>query len=169
MRTGTRTATTTALGTALALVVTLASAISPAFAAEPAVANQSVMDQRPRPPRPQAPAQDEHVIFHPDIKVKYLGPDYDDGTYFFRFEVKNIGMATGDIVVDREVRQTSYDGTSGRLQAIGGHLIDFLDADQAVVVRVPCTPQPGYVCTGATIYARVDYDDDLSNNKAYSH
>jgi hypothetical protein len=45
-------------------------------------------------------------MFRPDLRVKYLGPDYDNGTYLFRFRIDNIGAASADdVFVDEEVQQ----------------------------------------------------------------
>src|SRR4051794_26564018 len=169
----TRTATSSTLGAALALALTLAGTVAPAFAAEPATAQRSMEsgDVREaghhRPPRP-APKPDDGLHFQPDLRVKYVGPDYDNGTYFFRFRVENIGAASAEgVFVDQEIQQQTYDGSIGTTESIGGKQIASIGADEAVEVRVACVPKPGYVCTGASANARVDDELDPSNNKAH--
>ena len=162
--------TRTAFGAALALAVTLTGVTSPAFAAVPTAADESLEVRETGRPRPPRPVGDVGPLIRPDLRVKYLGPDYDDGKYLFRFRVDNLGAASADdIFVDEEVEQRSYDGSLGVNQSVGGQKIATLAADQSIEVKVTCIPLPGYVCMGASAKANVDYDLDPSNNKAHSN
>jgi hypothetical protein len=152
-----RKTTALALGTLLALAVTLSGSVAPAFAAV----------------APSVPARDrmEHLgeVFHPDVRVKYLGPAYDNGKYQYRFRVENLGAASADnVFVDQEVRQLTYDGSIGKIQYLGGKNIPTLASGQSVEVKVSCIPLPGYVCTGASATANVPDDLDPTNNDAQS-
>jgi hypothetical protein len=162
--------TQTAFGAALALALTLSGVGSPAFAAAPTTADESLVVRETGRRRPPRPAADFGPMFRPDLRVKYLGPDYDNGKYYSRFLVENVGAASADdVFVDQEVEQRSYDGSIGVNQSVGGHKIATLASDQSVEVKVTCIPLPGYVCTGASIKANVEYDLDPSNNKAHSN
>ena len=168
----TRSAASTTLGTVLALALTVAGAVAPAFAAEPAIHHQTIdirETDRPRPPRPPV-KPGSGVLFKPDVSIKYVGQDYDNGTYFFRFRVENRGAASADVRVDRIVRQASYlDEYSAAIQHTGAIKIDNLGTDESTEVRVWCVPNPGRVCMGASAELLVEDDLDPSDNMAYSH
>jgi hypothetical protein len=108
-------------------------------------------------------------LIKPDVRVRYIGPAYNNGKYLYRFRVENIGAASADnIFIDEAVHQQTYNGSIGVDQAVGGQKIASLAADGSVEIKVTCIPLPGYVCTGASATAHVDYDLDTSNNHAHS-
>ena len=69
------------------------------------------------------------------------GSDYDNGKYIFRFRVDNIGAASADFLLDREIRQVSFDGEVSALQQIGPIKIENLGSDQSTEVRVTLHPE----------------------------
>ncbi len=163
--------TSRALGALFALTAALTSLLAPAYAATPAAAGQS-LDLAPAATTIQTRDRMESLaspMFQPDIRVKYIGPAYNNGKYLYRFRVENIGAASADnIFVDEEVHQLSYDGSVGVNQAVGGQNIASLAADGSVEIKVTCIPLPGYVCAGASATAMLDGDLDASNNHAHS-
>ena len=174
--------TVTALSTAFALAVMLSTASTPAFAAKSTNGDTkppTIVDATDKKPPKIEQVKPGSIVdsinpvqpkLKPDLRVSYLDFNWNGTGKDYTFRIENIGIETANnITVNSQVKMSSHGGGEnvGVLQTgDGAPTFGPLATGEHKDITIPCRPNPGYTCDGASVSASVQDDINPNNNAA---